>query len=114
MFVAALCGRDNASCHSPRQERTSGQGPGQKAGAFIVAALGKACFSHLGTALCTSFHSQQSLQCLRLARDVNLPQNLASASQAKHPMCLSPERTCKVQTTHPRRGDGGLSGSKVM
>ena len=24
MFVAALCGRDNASCHSPRQERTSG------------------------------------------------------------------------------------------
>src|SRR5215472_15296767 len=32
----------------------------------ILAALGKACFSHLRMALCTSFRLQQSLQCLRL------------------------------------------------
>jgi len=53
MFVAALCGRDNASCHSP--DRTDER-------AFIFAALGKACLSHLGTALCTSFHRTKAIK----------------------------------------------------
>src|SRR5215475_932597 len=50
MFVAALCGRDNASCHSPRQERTSGLRPRPEveAGALSFGGGGKSMILTFG------------------------------------------------------------------
>jgi hypothetical protein len=135
MFVAALCGRDNASCHSPRQERTSGLRPQPEveAGASslrseldwlgysvhrdnipkritsrspILAALGKACFSPLGMALCSPFvrnnnYSVCNRNCIGgFARDDSLPQHLAAAwpllAQHAIPPRISSLWTCHI------------------
>src|SRR5262249_21575755 len=48
MFVAALCGRGNASCHSPRQERTSGLRPRPEGWGLHLGGAGKSMFFAFG------------------------------------------------------------------
>src|SRR5215831_18459083 len=48
MFVAALCGRDNASCHSPRHQRTSGLRPRPESWGLHLGGAGKSMFFAFG------------------------------------------------------------------
>src|SRR5215510_4047472 len=106
MFVAALCGRDNASCHSPRQERTSGLRPRPEveAGALSFGGGGKSMILTFGVwryvrpFVRNNNYSACNCNCIGgFARDDSLPQHLAAASRTE-PAPLLAQHASSVPT----------------